>query len=71
MPSAPVIMSVTAIDSYSVYVTWRVPFEANGIITYYTISYNTNFREDSNFTIDGPFNRETVSAFIKYILYNI
>ena len=62
MPSAPVIMLVTAIDSYSVHITWRMLFEANGVITHYTISYNIDFREDSNFTIDVPFTGETVST---------
>ena len=63
MPSAPYIISVTAIDSYSVHVTWRAPTEVNGLIAYYTISYNIDFREDLNLTMDVPFNGETVSTF--------
>lgn len=58
--SAPVIISVSAIDSYSVLVTWSAPVKANGIITNYTITYN--IEEGLNFTVNVPFNGETVST---------
>ena len=59
VPSAPVITAVTAIDSQSVLVTWRAPAEPNGVITSYTITYNTG--GSSNF-INVSFNGETVCA---------
>ena len=56
--SAPIITSVTAIDSYSLHVMWTVPTEPNGIITNYIITYSIGAL---NFTINIPFNGETVS----------
>jgi len=56
-PSAPVISTVTAVDSQSVLVTWRAPAEPNEIITGYTITYNT---EGSFNTINVMFNGEMV-----------
>ena len=52
--SAPVIISVTAIDSHSVHVTWRAPAEPNGVITVYTITYTQG-------SIYVRFNGEAVS----------
>jgi len=55
-PSAPVITTVTAIDSYSARVTWQAPAEPGGIITGYFIVYTGNFQQ--NYV---RFNNETVS----------
>ena len=57
--SAPVITSVTAIDSYSVHVIWTAPTQPNGIITDYTITYSIgNIVNTTNVSSSG----ETVSA---------
>ena len=60
VPSAPVITAVTAIDSQSVSVTWRIPAEPNGVITGYTITYNTE--GFLNFTVNVTFNGNTVCS---------
>ena len=67
VPSAPVITAVTAIDSQSVLVTWRIPAEPNGVITGYTITYNTE--GFLNFTVNVTFNGKPVCSNI--IVLNI
>ena len=62
MSSAPVITSVTAIDSFSVNVIWSAPIDPNGILTGYTITYNNGE------ILNTPFNGETVSTNINGIL---
>ena len=64
--SAPIITSVTAIDSYSLHIMWTIPTKPNGIITNYTITY---YIGTLNITVNIPFNGETVSN--KYYVTNI
>ena len=59
MSSAPVITSVTTIDSFSVQVIWSAPIDPNGVISGYTITYNVG--EIFN-AINVSFNEETVST---------
>ena len=66
--SAPIITSVTAIDSYSLHIMWTVPTEPNGIITNYTITYYIGAL-NMIITVNIPFNGETVSN--KYYVTNI
>ena len=62
--SAPVITSVTAIDSFSVHVMWTSPSQPNGVITDYTITYNIGGIVN---TVNVPSNGVTVST-IKYLV---
>ena len=39
VPTAPVVKSITAIDSESVRIEWNIPADTNGVITIYTIYY--------------------------------
>ena len=54
----PVINTVTAISSSAVRVNWTRPTRPNGIITTYTISYDTNSNSGSR---SVPYNGEEVS----------
>jgi len=54
------LLSVTAIDSQSVQVTWRAPTQPNGVLISYTITYTTETDRDSYLTIDVPYNGNTV-----------
>ena len=66
VPSAPVITSVTAIDSFSVQVIWSAPIDPNGVISGYTITYNVG--EIFN-AINVLFNGETVSTIKQIYMY--
>ena len=58
-PSPPVINAVTAIDSTSVRVEWSIPTNPNGILTFYTITYN--IEDDDSRTVNIPYNGQLVS----------
>ena len=58
-PSPPVITEVTAIDSVSVRVEWSKPTNPNGVLTIYTITYNTEGRIMR--TVNIPYNGKLVS----------
>ena len=57
----PVINTVTAISSSTVRVNWTRPTTPNGIITTYTISYDTGSNIGSR---SVPYNGEEVSTII-------
>ena len=61
VPSAPVVNYMTAIDSESVLIEWYMPTNTNGILSIYTISYNTENGVERNLII--PFNGQNVSQF--------
>ena len=58
------ILSITAIDTQSVQVTWRAPTQPNGVITTYTITYNIDGGSFINVSI--PYIERMVS-FIHYV----
>ena len=64
--SAPVITSVTAIDSFSVQVIWSAPTDPNGVISGYTITYSI---EEILNAINVSFNGETVSTIKQFYMY--
>jgi len=63
----PVILSVSAIDSQSVNVTWRAPTQPNGVITSYTIMYTTD--ELSNITV--PYVQNVSKFYVFCHLYTV
>ena len=58
-PSPPVITAVTAIDSASIRVVWSIPTNLNGMLTIYTITYNTE--GDVMRIVNVPYNGKPVS----------
>ena len=58
-PSPPVITAVTAIDSASIRVVWSIPTNLNGMLTIYTITYNTE--GDVMRIVNVPYNEKPVS----------
>ena len=59
VPSAPVVKHITAIDSESVHIEWYMPANTNGILSIYTISYDTENDPERNLIV--PFNGRNVS----------
>ena len=65
-PSPPVINAVTAINSTSVRVEWSIPINPNGILTVFTITYNTE--ESDSTTENVPYSGQLVSRLCIFIL---
>ena len=54
------VKDITAIDSESVHIEWYMPANTNGILSIYTISYDTENGPERNLIV--PFNGRNVSG---------
>ena len=64
-PNPPVILSVTAIDTHSVRVTWRAPTQPNGVLNSYTIIYHIDYGSDA--AIDVHYNGRMVCSYYVHV----